>query len=609
MSGFVAAACNREFPGLQTSLVQMSQVMAYRGDQKDPQAFSSHAAAVVRYREKSGYRVDSHANNRYGIVLDGLVFNRHELINALGADSSTDIAQVILDGFERFGDSWFARIDGSFAVMIVDLQSNEVIVARDRFAHRPLYFGRHNGCVWVANEIKAILAAPEFPREINDDNIYSSIGYGMTPGPQTLIKGVYKCVPGFVFRIKPEDTTSPYHANDYLILSLQSRLNLQLADAKEFILTSLEKHVGQYLDACPDLGVLLSGGVDSALIAHLAGKLGNYRNPSICFGATEWDSDESEDAKQMARNIGLDFVRTDTSSNDDLLGSLQRVINELEDPTRFENALALELGSQSAIGKCTALMTGEGADYILGEREHAVANRLTKFLRIPAPVRAMIGALPLQHIPLQFARGLAPYMRWKSVRDYGQRASANCCDLITGGSNVPPENEIVDMLADVTSDWPVGAQYSFMVLREAGHCWIERMEKISAAAGMESFHPFENNEMFQFGLELPDQLRFANNISKPAVRSIAADLFGNEVAYRQKKQLAAPMQLWLNKSKQLNDAVLKLKRSDSRIRAYLHQPTVDKYLSAYEREGAQSESIAVPLFRMLAFEVWLETFL
>jgi len=432
----------------------------------------------------------------------------------------------------------------------------------------------------------------------------------MTPGPQTLFKGIFKCVPGFVFRITGHDDHCEYRATDYLTLSINSRLDLGLNEAKEFIMESLRKHVDRYLSACPNLGVLLSGGVDSSLLAHLTAESGNRKNLSISFGATDWSSDESEDASKMAEQLGLEFVRTNTSSDDDLLGSLRKAIRHLEDPTRFENALALELGSRQAAGKCKALMTGEGADYILGEREHAVANRLTKALRMPTFLRAIIGSLPLQAIPLKNLRGLAPYMKWKSVRDYGQRASANCCDLVPGGSNdQPPENEIVDMLSGVSADWPVGAQYSFMVLREAGHCWIERMEKISAAAGLECFHPFENNEMFQFGLELPDQLRSLNGIHKPAVRSLAADLFGDEVAYKEKKQLAAPMQLWLNKSEQLRNAVMNLKRPNSQIRSYLDNDVVDQYLDIYESEGAQSETTAVHLFRMLTFEIWLDTFL
>ncbi|MFV2033239.1 MAG: asparagine synthase-related protein, partial [Gammaproteobacteria bacterium] len=127
-------------------------------------------------------------------------------------------------------------------------------------------------------------------------------------------------------------------------------------------------------------------------------------------------------------------------------------------------------------------------------------------------------------------------------------------------------------------------------------------------AGLECFHAFESNEMLQFGLEIPDQIRHSNGIYKPAVRSLAADLFDESVAYREKRQLAAPMQLWLNESSQLRTAVLDLKNRNSRIRAYLDNAAVDNYLETYEKEGAQNERTAVPIFRMLTFEIWLEMF-
>jgi asparagine synthetase B (glutamine-hydrolysing) len=114
--------------------------------------------------------------------------------------------------------------------------------------------------------------------------------------------------------------------------------------------------------------------------------------------------------------------------------------------------------------------------------------------------------------------------------------------------------------------------------------------------------------MFQFGLEMPDRARNWKGVVKPAVRSLAAGIFGDSFAYREKKQLAAPMQLWLNQSAQLRDAVLRLKRSDSRVREYLDNAAVDRYLDIYEREGARSETVAVPIFRILTFEIWLEIF-
>ena len=255
----------------------------------------------------------------------------------------------------------------------------------------------------------------------------------------------------------------------------------------------------------------------------------------------------------------MGFSRTYVSPDDDLLGSLRRVVRVLEEPTRFENAVALELTTRDAAARCSAMMTGEGADFILGEREHAVASRLDKVLKIPKPLRAALHRLPLQKMPIPQVRALAPYLGWTSIRDYGQKCSANCCDLVPGAIS-PPGNEIVDMLAHVTLDWPIQSQYTFMTLREAAHCWIERMEKLSAAAGMECFHPFESNDIFQFGLEMPEALRNHNGINKPVVRSIAADLFDDTVAYGEKKQLAAPMPLWLNESEQLREAVLALRR-------------------------------------------------
>jgi asparagine synthase (glutamine-hydrolysing) len=605
MSGFVAATRNHDDPDLQRHLGQMSQEIAHRGNREVTEVFSARCATVARFRDHSGYRVHTYSNERFAIVVDGLIFNKSELGQAIGSEPSTDIAQIVLDGFEQRGESWFSQLDGSFAVMIADLRSGEVILARDRFAHRPLYFGIASGSVWVANEIKAILSAPGFQSSINEGNLYSAISYGMTPGPQTLFKNVYKCVPGFVFRISDQGV---YRSIDYLKPTIELRQSLSLADAKDFLMSALRKSVERYVSECPNLGVLLSGGVDSALLAHLAIESGGKNTVAISFGAEGWASDESEYAGEFAERLGLDFLRTFVRPEDDLLGSLRQVISVLEEPTRFENAVALEMTGRDAAERCTALMTGEGADFILGEREHVVANRLTSILRIPGILRAIAGSLPLEKLPSAHLRALAPYLRWQSIRDYGQRCSANCCDLVPGGGDSPPRNEIVDMLADVTSDWPVGAQYTFMTLREAAHCWIERMEKVTAAAGLECFHPFESNEIFQFGLELPDHIRNSNGINKPAVRSLAADRFGDTVAYREKKQLAAPMQLWLNQSDQLRSAVMNLKKPDSRIRAYLDNAAVDKYLDLYQREGAQREATAVPLFRMLGFELWLERF-
>jgi len=201
----------------------MSLKMAYRGDREVTEVFSGRCATDARFRDYSGYRVDAYSNGRFAIVLDGLISNKPELGQALRSDPSTGIARLVLGGIEQRGDSWFASLDGSFALMITDLRSGEIILVRDRFGHRPLYFGTSGGSVWVASEIKAILAAPGFQSSINEGNLYSAIGYGMTLGPQTLFKNIYKCVSGFVFRISDQGI---YQSTDYLTPTIEVRQNL-----------------------------------------------------------------------------------------------------------------------------------------------------------------------------------------------------------------------------------------------------------------------------------------------------------------------------------------------------------------------------------------------
>jgi len=605
MSGFIAALGKHANPARTTYLKKASIGMAYRGDQESIDVFSDRAAAVTRHREATGYRTSTYSDRQFAVIFDGFLFNLQELRNAVGAAAQVDVAQVILDGYRQHGDSWFFRLDGSFAVAIMDMMAGETILARDRFAHRPMYFAHIADETWVASEIKAILDVPGYSPALNRNNLPYAISNGMTPGPQTLHVDIHKCVPGFVVHV---DQHGKQRNFDYFTPTVKQRSNLTLEESKEYVMSILKTNVDHYLKACPDLAVMLSGGVDSALLAHLTTELSGGKTHAISFGAESWAKEESSDAAALAERLGMDFSRTYVSPDADILGSLRNVVRILEDPTRFENAVALELTSQDAASRYAAVMTGEGADFILGEREHLVASRLDRILQLPAALRTVISKLPLRKLPSKDLRALASFLEWKSIRDYGQRCSANCFDLVPNVES-PPINEIVEMLANVTEDWPIQSQYTFMTLREAVHCWIERMEKISAAVGLECFFPFESNDILQFALEIPDELRNSRDASKPILRSLTADIFDHEVAYGEKKQLAAPMSLWLDESEQLRDAVLDLRKPDCRIREYLNMEAGDRYLAQYEKDGASSEAVAVPIFRMLTFDIWLDTFL
>lgn len=604
MSGFVAVASRQSDSKHALHLTKMSHQIAHRGDLVEAAVFSPHSACEARYREKSGFSVDRFSDDEFSIVFDGLIRDQEALAEECELANSDGVAQFILAGFRKFGDDWFARLDGSFALMITNLRSSHVILVRDRFAHRPLYFGHFSTGTWVATEIKALLLAPGYQKALNKEKLSANITYGFTSGPQTLFSGIYKVVPGFIVKV---DAQGKQLYVDYYSPTVAVNHGLSLDEGKEFVLSAVKKNVQHYVDACPDVGVTLSGGIDSALLAHMTHEVSNGGARAVNFGATSWAEDESSAARDLAGRIGMKFAGTMVSPQDDLLGALRRIVWALEEPTRFENAVALDMMSRDSIGKCSALMTGEGADNIFGGRGHLTSRRLSRILRLPRFLRTVLRSLPIKQIPVRQLKILANYLDWDSVRDMRERDRANCLDLVPGTIS-PPPNDIVALLATDMSRLTPEMQYAYQKTREESHCWVERMDKIAAASGLECFHAYESNKLFDFGLNLPPNLLNNGRTSKPIMRALAADLFDESVACGKKKQLAVPFLLWLNESRQLRDAVLKLKKTDSRMREYLDNAVVDKYLDLYEREGATDKSVAVPIFRMLTFEIWLDLF-
>lgn len=603
MSGFVAAIGTFEGPGLEAALERMSQAIAHRGEERLREKFSDGCGVVARFRERSGFRVDAYANDRHAVVLDGLLFNTEELRAAVGADRAVGVAQLVLLGYQRFGNGWFARLDGCFAIAIVDFRTGKSVLLRDRFGHRPLYFGMTKAALWVGTEIKAILHAPGFRSAINEDHLPVAIGYGVSPGPATLFKDVYKCVPGFAFSVEE----SNYRVDNYFTPTVRQDESIGLKETKEFFWSALEQSVGEYVKACPDVGVLLSGGVDSALVAYQLARATNHEATAVSFGASSWADEESEQAREAAGKIGMPFARAYVTPEYDVLGSIRNIVRHLEEPTRFENAVAIEVASREAAGKCTGLLTGEGADFIFGEHEHVRARRLALILKLPAFVRAAVNKVPVERLPGRL-RAFAEYCGYQSVEDFVQRPYANCTYLVRGATS-PPEVELGGMVHEAIRGWPPVAQFIYADLTEFMHCWTERMEKIASASGLECFHPFYRNAIFQHGLELPDRLRVVNGASKPALRELATEYVGSSLANRRKRQLAAPMALWLDESKQLRAYVLELKKPDSRIRSYLDNDVVNIYLREYEERGAAGARVARTVFRMLTFELWLEAYL
>lgn len=209
--------------------------------------------------------------------------------------------EVILEAWEEWGNDAFARLNGMFAVAIVDTKKKRCLLARDPLGIKPLHWMRLSRGFAFASEIKSLMALPEGPCRPNRDSLHVFMNLRFLPGNQTLFEGVERLPPGEVLELDWESGAHAIHRFfDWEKVKAQ-RSGLSFGEAAEAVSTAMDSAVRRHLLSDVEVGAYLSGGVDSSIVATLASR----HSPGIrtfCMGFGE-PSDENEDARRIARAI------------------------------------------------------------------------------------------------------------------------------------------------------------------------------------------------------------------------------------------------------------------------------------------------------------------
>jgi len=605
MSGFAAifdSAPNRELPALADD---MSRAIAHRGEAKRTVDLPGHTAAVATREFAAGaYWTLVDGNDERTVVFDGFLFNEAEIRESLAAET---LAEAIWRGFRRGGKDWFATLDGSFAIVIHDKARDNFYLVRDRFGHRPLLAAVVGRQVLCGSEAKALFAHPGVPRAINREVLPAALSYGLVLGPETLFEGVLKCLPGHVCEIRRRGsiTHSVFYRPD-----LRIDENRTLADLKDALDQQLTETIGGYARRCKRLGVFLSGGLDSALLAIKLSAIEGNSGQTVSFGVSDWPADETEAAEQVAHQLDLPFTRARAEADFDALAHLRDAIRHLEAPTRYENAVALEVASRAGAGLMDGVLTGEGGGLFFGQRQHLTIRRGSLIGRVPYPLRGAVGSL-CSRLPGQFMQSAAFFLRRETIEEYLRKLYLWSPELVFGESVLPPAGSGLGQAEEAYRDQDPVAAYVLINTMGFWHCWIERMEAIGAAYGIDALHPLHRNKTLELALTSPYRIKAlqGGRLFKPALQQLVAERLGAAAANRPKQQLAAPVGIWLDRPSPLRDAALALRSRDSLFRSYLDSAGPDRVLEDFAANGAGDPRTRKCVFMLLSFEIWLEEFI
>ncbi len=545
-------------------------------------------------------------------VFNGELYNHRDLAADLVARGhrfqTRSDTETIVHAYEEFGDDCVTRFRGMFAFAVWDRRKQRLLLARDRLGIKPLYYYQSREGLVFASEIKSLLECPDVPRELDETSLDLFLSLRYVPGPRTMFQRIHKLQPGHLLMADRNGVTLRRYWD--LPPYVEAASGSTVEEEFEHL---LEESVRMHLMSDVPLGVFLSGGLDSSAMLAMTTKVrGGYpiRTFSVGYDAGD-DSDENNEfvyAREAASRFGAEHHEVRITA-DDFSGFIPRLVWHLDEPLADPSCVPLYFIARRAREHITVVLSGEGADEILGG--YAIYPKmlgLETLRRIPG-AGAAAGWLG-KHLPegryqnaLRLA-GLPLEMRYRGVcRGFSPGLQAR----LMGQGDLSRSNlEAIFMpYFETTAD----ATPLSRMLHADAKVWLPddlllKADKMTMAAGLELRVPFLDHRIVEFAAQLADSQKYNGRHGKALLRRIMTGVLPDSILHRPKKGFPVPMLSWMRGPLQslTRDTLL---AGDSACRNHFDPQVLTEIVDAHQTGADRQQE----LWTLMIFEFWHQTFL
>jgi asparagine synthase (glutamine-hydrolysing) len=568
-------------PGAGAAVALMRDALAHRGP--DGAGLFEDATLALGHRRLAIIDLSDAASqpftNEAGtlvLVFNGEIYNYVELRDELRAKGrafkTASDTEVILRGYEAWGERVLERLNGMFAIALYDVAKKSLLLARDRAGEKPLHYGWLEGQdgkkrFAFASELAALFACPLTlsPRP-SPLGIARYLAYEYVPAPDSALEGLAKLAGGEALVLSLE--TGATRTFRYWTPSFEEKLVLSLDETKERLRTALEASVRIRLRSDVPLGVFLSGGVDSSTIAAIARKLlpgKELRTYSIGFEDATFD--EAGYARTVARHLETRHVE-ETISEKVLLETLPQVLAHQDEPLADGSILPTFLVSRLARREVTVALGGDGGDELFCGYDPFKAWAAARLYGALVPRALNDGVfLPLARLlpsstkkmgldfkVKRFLGGALAPLAWRLQSFLGAFAPGEIRTLLAPeivaslGDALAPEN----LYAPTTRAWDAAGNVS-EVDRQSSvyfHTYLQdgvlqKVDRASMQNALETRAPFLDPELMALAFRLPAALKYHHLETKRVLKALARELVPPEVIDRKKQGFSVPLARWL----------------------------------------------------------------
>ena len=597
----------------------MTESLAHRGPDDD--GYYIAGAVGLGFRRLSiidlagGHQPMSDSDESVWVVFNGEIYNflelRRELERCGHIFRTNSDTEVIIHGYKQWGDDVLNRLNGMFGLAIWDERQRRLVLARDPFGIKLLYYRIDASSLYFGSEIRAVRAALADEADIDPRSLNLFLRYRFTPSPYTIFKGIRKLGPGTKLTIQ----NGSYQVTRWYRYKPTHFEPAKSPDiAREELLEIYKRVVRRQLISDVPVGLLLSGGIDSGLLLALMNLNGSgWPTYTVGYGSA-YEDDELTDASETARTLGSKHTSV-MITKATFEESLPRIVACVEEPIASSSIVPMYFVCERASQDLKVALVGQGPDELFGGYVRHLGVRYgTAWARLPRWMRAATSsavlALPRNETLKRGVQCLAIPDRKRRYQNVLSLLPGLQVDelfkegiLGTDGGDCILQSweDVGDLMAD--TDELGGLQ--FLELRSTlPDELLMYADKLSMAHGLELRVPYVDKEIVEYVERLPANLKVRNGSRKWLHRQVCQSYLPHSILGRPKRGFAVDVvDDWFRDAIDGKMADL-LRDSDSKMYDYLRPHRVRRLL---DRHASGREDNHKILFSLVVLEEWLRT--
>lgn len=602
LCGFTGELVDRE-----TLLRQMTEKIIHRGPDSD--GFYTDADIAMGFRRLSIIDLGAGDQPLYNedktlvLTFNGEIYNykalRAQLLEKGHIFVTESDSEVLLHGFEEWGEELLPRLRGMFGFAIWNTEKKELFLARDPFGIKPMHYTRlADGRLVYGSEIKSILTHPDVKKEFNPAALDGYLSFQYSVPDETFFRDIYCLPPAHCLWYRGGEVT----LHRYFDPMFTPDEDMTLDEAVEEIDRAFTDSVEAHRISDVEVGCFLSSGVDSSYVASY---FGGQKAFTVGFDNGQ-HYNESNYAAELAKEVGIEHY-VHIISEEEYWASLPKVQYYLDQPLADPSCVALYFVSKLAAEHVKVVLSGEGADELFGGyRIYHEPYSLRGYQRLPRFLRKFLAACAAR----------LPDFKGKS---FLMRGAQTLEERFIGNAKMFTEKEKARLLRDIPATDPTEKTRAFYA-QTAGQDDVTRMQyldinrwmvgdillkadRMSMAHSLELRVPFLDKEVFKVASRIPVRHRIAAGTTKYAMRLAAERHIPASAAEKPKLGFPVPIRVWLREEKYYNT-----------VKAAFTSPTAAQFfntselLSMLDAHFAGKKDNSRKIWTVYMFLVWYDVY-